>query len=694
MRSSPEELYKWRPVRSLVALENENGHCHGIAFSLSASRIRLRVQPGFAQLTQGDPLTLTILPPFSSTPPFTCHVVDECCAIDARGFNTSVFEVTCGATDAEKLQSIRDASESTTPAVVLLGFPVDLAQYLPQRTRTIVTDSAEQALESLGRLEVGCLATGPLLPPADACNLLRRSAALFPQSITVNVVLGAGSDFAIFQDLVDEDRLYYLARRGLTHGQAGAIVASALARYLDSFELRVLAEMQVDATAISRVLELCRQLQVQVDETRVSRLLADAARVASHSERAYCLVYEWATDTLSSGDLAAGDTIRLSASSGLASYIAKTGEEKILLDFVGADPRYDADTDNPGGTGDERFIAEPIRAFDGTVLAILVGLRGAGSPPYGAQDEEALRFASQLGAATLNQMLLRQKVEALLAGRATPSSRIFRQEALDHHGMRWTALGDILRGTPAWLKGAYWLVVGVLLAGLALLCTSTVDEYTTGPAIIRNQNKVAVSAPVSGTIVALDVAAGEHVKAGDRIAVLRSPVWPAGQAVRAAAQEVIRAPTSGVVTETLVRSTRSVTKSDRLVTILGEPPRYEMLAFVPAYSVPQLVTGEPIALRLRSLSNSPVALRVASVAADTPGPDSAVRYLGDSQRARLPAVGPVLIVRAALEGTTIRVDGGSYPLYDGLEGEAEIRTGKVRVLFVLLPRLGEHLHQK
>jgi hypothetical protein len=629
MRSSPEEVYTWRPVRSIVALENERGHSHGIAFSLRGNHIRLRVQPGFAQLKQGDPLTLTILPPFSSVPPFTCHLVDECCAMDARGFNTSVFEVACDAADAQKLQAICDASESTTPAVLLLGFPVDFTEYLQPRAKTVVTDNAEQALESLGRFEVGCLVTGPLLPPVDACNLLCCAAALFPQSITVNVVLGAEFDFTIFQDLVDEDRLYYLARRGLTHGQTGAIVASALARYLDSFQLRVLADLQVDAIAISRVLEFYRQLQVQVDETRTSRLLADAARVATHSERAYCLVYEPATDTLSSGDRAAGNPIRLSASSGLASYIAKTGEERILLDFVGKDPRYDADTDNPGGMGDERFIAKPIRAFDGTVLAILVGLRGADSPPYAAQDEEALRFASELGAATLNPILLGQKLEALLPGRSTPSSRIFRQEAVDYHGMRWTAPGDILRGTPAWLKGAYWSVVGVVLAGLALLCTLTIDEYATGPAIIRRQSKLTVSAPLSG----------------------------------------------------------------RGVAIQGEPPMYEMLAFMPISCASQLATGKPIAFRLRSHSNSPVTLRVASVAAETPGSESAVRYLGDSQRAGVPIAGPTLIVRAELDGTTIRVDGGSYPLYEGLEGEAEIRTGKVRVLFVLLPRLGEHLRK-
>ena len=64
-------------------------------------------------------------------------------------------------------------------------------------------------------------------------------------------------------------------------------------------------------------------------------------------------------------------------------------------------------------------------------------------------------------------------------------SQLFRSEALAHYTGGRRRQGDLLRLTPAWTRWSYWLLVAVLLLGLAGATVGTVDQYSSGPAVVK-----------------------------------------------------------------------------------------------------------------------------------------------------------------------------------------------------------------
>ena len=65
------------------------------------------------------------------------------------------------------------------------------------------------------------------------------------------------------------------------------------------------------------------------------------------------------------------------------------------------------------------------------------------------------------------------------------TSQLFRSEALAHYTGGRRRQGDLLRLTPAWTRWSYWLLVAVLLLGLAGATVGTVDQYSSGPAVVK-----------------------------------------------------------------------------------------------------------------------------------------------------------------------------------------------------------------
>lgn len=69
------------------------------------------------------------------------------------------------------------------------------------------------------------------------------------------------------------------------------------------------------------------------------------------------------------------------------------------------------------------------------------------------------------------------------------------------------------------------------------------------------------------------------------------------------------------------------------------------------------------------------------------GPSTVRRYLGPQIADTLAPTGPVVLVRAALPGTTFEADGRRYPLHDGLHGVAQVRVRREPILVALVPKL-------
>src|SRR5262249_51728124 len=91
-------------------------------------------------------------------------------------------------------------------------------------------------------------------------------------------------------------------------------------------------------------------------------------------------------------------------------------------------------------------------------------------------------------------------------------SALFRQEALDAY-RRAEQGGDVLRISPAWTQSAYWLLLAILVAGLAISLLTHVGEYATGRAMVRFTDRIDLTTLTSGTCSSVDVHPGDHVKA-------------------------------------------------------------------------------------------------------------------------------------------------------------------------------------
>src|SRR5260370_7900692 len=66
-----------------------------------------------------------------------------------------------------------------------------------------------------------------------------------------------------------------------------------------------------------------------------------------------------------------------------------------------------------------------------------------------------------------------------------PDTSIFRKEALASHEAKYRWEGDLLRISPAWMTWAYRLLVGCVAVALLYSILATVNEYASGPAVIR-----------------------------------------------------------------------------------------------------------------------------------------------------------------------------------------------------------------
>ncbi len=70
----------------------------------------------------------------------------------------------------------------------------------------------------------------------------------------------------------------------------------------------------------------------------------------------------------------------------------------------------------------------------------------------------------------------------------TERPSLFRQEALEFQASR-PGQGGVLRIDPAWTRWLYWIVLALLVAGVAVTTTARTSETTSGPALISVQER-------------------------------------------------------------------------------------------------------------------------------------------------------------------------------------------------------------
>jgi multidrug resistance efflux pump len=305
---------------------------------------------------------------------------------------------------------------------------------------------------------------------------------------------------------------------------------------------------------------------------------------------------------------------------------------------------------------------------------------------------------------------------------ANLASGIFRAEAVASRES-YQNDGTILRLSPRWARYAYWLLCAVLVAALLYATFGTVHEYATGPAVVRVDDRVEVTARFDGTVAAVEAHPGQHVVAGDLLVrfylatetaefdrinrefelqlvkLLRdSSDQAARQAVttlraqRELAQarldeRFVRAGQAGIVSDIRIRPGQRLAPGDIILSIIGEDARFSLVAMMPGSYRPQVHAGQKMRFELGGYRYLYRDVIIDSIGDEVVGPREVDRYLGPELGDTISVKGPVVLVQAHLPSRTFVSDDQSYPYYAGMQGTAEVRVRSQRIIMLLIPAL-------
>ncbi len=473
------------------------------------------------------------------------------------------------ATERDSLRLIRtDAAE---PSILLAGFSEGETEGQRRRlgtgARVEVARTEAEILAHCERGDVAVLALGSAFSGDPARRILETLHERIPGAKTLYLVASGGPDPSVFQELIDEDRIFFLSLQPLGGDDLSALLESAITR----FRTLRLAEEEAErarpssdsaattATGPKEGLALAGTLPLPAPKRDARaelsrRVLAAAGRLAAERDpaaaafliredlvdliaaaRAHLLLYDFETEVLweRRGGMSAEER-RESAAVGVVSFVARTGRP-VVANRLADDPRFEREADDPEGDGQGPFMALAIRepavapahsgpgssatpGSLGPIVAVLAALRNPGSEPFSAAEREAFSLYAERAAPALAQLAL----EARLAEQGKRDERnlregalgVFREEALDHHMASARKEGDLLRISPAWIDWASWLLLGLAGAGVLFLALGRIHERATGVAVVRLGGRSEITATAAGTVSSVEAPPGTRVEQG------------------------------------------------------------------------------------------------------------------------------------------------------------------------------------
>jgi membrane fusion protein (multidrug efflux system) len=297
---------------------------------------------------------------------------------------------------------------------------------------------------------------------------------------------------------------------------------------------------------------------------------------------------------------------------------------------------------------------------------------------------------------------------------------LFRKEALAHHRDGYEP-GRFVRRDVGWARWAYRLLLTIVAAALAFAAVMPVGEHATGPALVRVDGRVDLTAPTAAVVSAVYVHPGERVRAGQLLAQLADAAEQAellrvqreletqllrhmsdpGDVQSAAAvaglrgsrdeararidARRVRAPRSGVVNDVRVHAGQAPAAGELLVTLVDDEVQPSLVALLPGRFRPLLRVGMPLRFELDGFRAAWHELPITAVGDEVIGPREAQRFLGPELGDAVPLTGPLVVVRVALPGRTFASSHRHYPYYDGLRATAEVRVRTQRLLSLFWP---------
>lgn len=506
-----------------------------------------------------------------------------------------------------------------------------------------------------------------------------------------------------------DSRVFYVLRPTLAVADVMALIRGAIYRAAPATTI----PSRADAERLQRILSASARFVGASD-------LVEAAKVAEHSirsfvasDRVHCLFHDAESGALWSETDEARDG---QATAGIAGFVARTGEA-VMVERAASDPRYDPRIDDPEGDGDARLLVVPV-GDGGGVHAVFVVAR-SDAPPFSEYDRDVMvSFADRAGP-MMHHLALLVEAEAILRARR---ERLFRAESLQAHAAPGHR-GDVVRVSPRWIHWAYWVLVVLMVAGFVYLVVGEVNQYSTGPAIVRVHERTELAAQSSGPLLAVHVSPGQHVEAGAPLARLDDTAFQAElRRVRreldtqlrkrmldpndAAATEAlislrgqergvldrielhqVRAPHAGTVSDLRIRPGQHIEVGDIVLSLVHDDERRRVVALLPGGDRPLLHPGMSLRLELRGYRYAYQSLVIEEVSNEIIGPTEVMRFLGPQIGDSVTLPGPVVVVQAALPSETFVADGSTYDYHDGMLAVAEVRVRTESILELFLPAL-------
>jgi membrane fusion protein (multidrug efflux system) len=304
---------------------------------------------------------------------------------------------------------------------------------------------------------------------------------------------------------------------------------------------------------------------------------------------------------------------------------------------------------------------------------------------------------------------------------------MYRKEALEHHaGAQET--GRVLRLSPGWTHWAFWLLLAVVGFYGAFGVFGWISEYASGPAVVRAENRVEVTALSAGRVTSVEVQPGQRVKegqilvrffAGQEQAALErfhqefelhlmrrmrdlsdegaSQVLSTLRAEKELAefqleQRVVRAPLAGVVSDVRIRRGQHLSEGEVVVSLVQEDSPLEIIAMLPGGSRPLLSKGGTLRMELQGFPYQYQELIIDEVGDELVGPGEVRRYLGPELAESLTVTGAVVLVRAHTPSRFFEADGRRLAYVDGMLATAHARVKTERIVTTIIPGLKALFH--
>lgn len=548
-----------------------------------------------------------------------------------------------------------------------------------------------------------------------AVDLLDREA---PGTGCASLVFSGASGLAAFQDLIDEDRIFYLARGPLSERDTAALIASASAALEDRAHVPAQrpSPFHVPLDGLLSA-ERLRALALARDAGSLAEDLRAAVVEAVAAQRSRCAIYDPQRRALWIPGEGADPDERESPAVGLTSFILRTGLP-LCLPRIGDDPRFDPELDNPEGRPEggpaDRFLGVPVRAGTGEVVAVLTALRRPDEPTF-----EPLEIAAMEAVAAHVAPYLRPWVPSPGPAAAGP----FRAEALREQELPASFALEPLRLTPGWTRWTWWLALAALAAALLACVFVRVPEYATGVAVVRAGGRAEVTAADGGTVASVAVSPRSRVARGQLLATLhnaeeaaalrrlerelelklvqrlQSPADPAvaqdlislraqrEQARSRLAGRELRAPGDGVVGDVRAVPGQYLEAGQPAFTIHSGPDLPSVVALLPGRYLPELRRGMRMRVEVPGQSHVYQWVELDSVSVEVIGPAEARRLIGPVAGDAFAVDGPLAVATAPLPALTFETGGGTYPYRDGMPTRAEVRLRSERLVFTLIPGL-------